>query len=225
MEFTGQQPASITEQVLLCADYLECRASETDNGLLEVSSELATLRSKRTLTRDERVRKAELEEAEYGLYRAKLELDGQLAELLDVASAYEDGVTTQAELICLINTAMPPSKAEDTSSLSKRKLAIREANLRDAQSRGIEPNSWEFEWMYGKDGTRETDDIALRTDPRRLATGRAATRVVTDGTLDTFNGFERFMYATTDTHGGKSRGPGKNGKSFVSKSGKRVRKR
>jgi hypothetical protein len=59
-------------------------------------------------------------------------------------------------------------------------------------------------------------------EPNRLTTGRRATGVKNAGSSLDAEG--EFFYRTADTHGGKV-GYGKNGVSYVSSSGKRIRKK
>jgi hypothetical protein len=64
---------------------------------------------------------------------------------------------------------------------------------------------------------------ALTTDPRVVASGRNRRRLSTPTTAS--DAEEAFFHVTADTHGGKTRKRGKDGKQFVSKGGKRIRKR
>lgn len=64
-----------------------------------------------------------------------------------------------------------------------------------------------------------------RTDPRRIASGRNRTKLVSSAGINAMFAESAFYDATADTHGGKSRRPGKNDKYYVAASGRRIRKK
>lgn len=65
----------------------------------------------------------------------------------------------------------------------------------------------------------------LETDPRRIETGRNATRVTWPKGADVLEAESAFMEASSGTHGGKVRYRGKNGNYYIGLNGRRIRKR
>lgn len=102
-----------------------------------------------------------------------------------------------------------PVQDEEENKLSKRKRAI----LEEKKRLGIDPRQIMSE-MYGEFGTEKM----------RLTTGRHVKTVKNLGTVDPLFAASEFYYRTTDSHGGKV-DYGKRSASYVSKSGKRIRKK
>ncbi len=95
-------------------------------------------------------------------------------------------------------------ESQDETRISKRKKRI----LEERERSGVDPRNVDSE-------------LGLGANPSSLSTGRHLKRVKTGGHDDPVGAF---YYYTTDTHGGKV-GHGKDGRTYVSKSGKRIRKR
>jgi hypothetical protein len=104
--------------------------------------------------------------------------------------------------------------------LSKRKKAIMNELEKEAVRLGIKPGSVEHQQYIDQALSKPF----AQTDPRRFATGRHATKLVSSGRLNPEAVPNAFFYATTDTHGGKTRRYGKDGRTYVSSSGQRIRK-
>lgn len=107
-----------------------------------------------------------------------------------------------------------PHEAENGPKISKRKQRIQEERERDLSDGGFGVG---YNYNYG--WGRASHD---RHNPNRLTTGRHATGI--KGNMSVYEGEQRFMDATTDTHGGKVR-KRKQGSGYISSGGKRIRKR
>lgn len=106
--------------------------------------------------------------------------------------------------------------ADGAKKESKRRAAIRKQHEKDSA-------------LDGADRTYLSIALgglsSLASDARRITTGRDRTRLVATTALHAASAPGLFFEVTADTHGGKSRHNGKNGKYYTAQSGKRIRKR
>ena len=145
------------------------------------------------------------EEKKYWETKEKIdEIKSEEDKLEEVLINLSSGDINEEEIKSLI-----PHQDEEERQLSKRKKKI----LEEKQRLGIDPRSIMSE-MYGEFGPEKM----------HLTTGRHAGEVKNLGNIDPLTAATEFYYRTTDTHGGKV-GYGKHSGSYVSPSGKRVRKR
>ncbi len=196
--------------------------------IVELTGRLRDLDSKGLLSGAQRSERANLLEEQAELYAKLVATQGDIHNLTEVIEGFETGDIDEQTLAILLNDLDPQDESEDEpiARLSKRKVAIRNANLELARRMGIEEDSWEFRFTFGKNGTRVIhDNPELQTDPRRIASGRSASRLIARGALSSLDAEASFMDATADTHGGKTRQYGKNSKHYTGKSGRRIRKR
>ena len=120
--------------------------------------------------------------------------------LLNLAS----GILNKKEIESLI-----PSQDEEEVRISKRKRQI----LEDKRRLGVDPRDIISE-MYGEFGAEKM----------HLTTGRHVRTVKNLGSIDSLDAAAKFYFQTTDTHGGKV-AYGKRSPSYISPSGKRIRKK
>lgn len=162
-------------------------------------------------------------ESEYWTQFGKLqELRGVEGGILAILGQYEEGEISDEELRALL-----PEQGEDNTTEEVGKPKAEKA---------IDPMDRMDLFLLGYTGVGYTDRIfgfghdggsyGSETDPRRLSTGRNRTSWSARGRGVTGDmAGDAFFTATADTHGGKSRRPGKNGKVYVGKNGRRIRKR
>lgn len=146
---------------------------------------------------------------------------------VDALQDISDGKLTEDKAFELLPQ---PLADEPVERLSKRDQAIIEQRKKMILAQGIKPATPEFDALmrYGRayvaGGWVELPlPDELTTDPRRIASGRHATKIA--GRFDSEVAQEEFVYRTADTHGGKSRNHGKNHKKYIGKSGRSIRKR
>lgn len=203
-------------------------SGELDQLLEGISDELKSLSSHGLLSGAERAQRTSLEEKQSVIYAKLIALKEASCRLCEDIEKFEAGDIDEEALAGQLDSLDPADESEEEpiGALSKRKLAIRNANIELARRMGIDVDSWEFRFKFGKNGTRVVnDDPELRTDPRRIASGRSASRLIAKGALTSLDAESSFMNATADTHGGKTRRHGKNGKFYTGKSGRRIRKK
>lgn len=140
-------------------------------------------------------------------WEIKAEIEKIIAEenkLEDVILRLTANSITENEI-----THMLPEQNEEQRALSKRKKRI----LEEKQRLGIDPRGVMNE-MYGEFGSEKM----------HLTTGRHVHAVKNLGSVDPLFAAAEFYYRTTDSHGGKV-DYGKKSDSYVSPSGKRIRKK
>jgi hypothetical protein len=149
--------------------------------------------------------KRRAEEDEYWRTQEKInEIKTEEDKLEKILADLDQGTITLADLEVLL-----PKQNEEEKHISKRKQKI----LEEKKRLGIDPRQIMGE-MYGEFGNEKM----------HLTTGRHATGVKNLGLVDPLFAAAEFYYATTDTHGGKV-AYGKRGDTYVSVSGKRIRKK
>ncbi len=151
--------------------------------------------------RDERMS----EEKEY--WEAKAEISSIQEEENKIEEALVElggGVLDEEKVASLL-----PEQTDEEKKISKRKKAI----LEEKRRLGIDPRDIMSE-MYGE----------LGREKMRLTTGRHDKGVKNLGSIDPLSAAAEFYYRTTDSHGGKV-DYGKRSASYVSSSGKRIRKK
>lgn len=145
------------------------------------------------------------QEKEYWETKSKIEdIQSEENKLENALIDLSSGVVNKEAIESLI-----PAQNEEERHISKRKKRI----LEEKKRLGIDPRQIMNE-MYGEFGPEKM----------HLTSGRHATGVKNLGSVDPLTAAAEFYYRTTDTHGGKV-DYGKHGNSYVSPSGKRVRKR
>lgn len=127
--------------------------------------------------------------------------------VLGVLQRVTDGEATDDEI-----QAYLPQEPSPNSSPSKRKLAL----AAERQRSGLDPRDDFF-------GTLSWN-LIYGADPGRLTTGRNRRRIVTNGRIGGIAAIHMFDELTADTHGGKVRNAGKDGRYYTTSSGKRIRK-
>jgi predicted extracellular nuclease len=150
----------------------------------------------------------EIRRREEGMYwemkeeidKIKQEEDKLETMLINLSS----GIADEEEIKSLI-----PAQNEEEKQLSKKKRRI----LEEKQRLGTDPREIINE-MYGEFGSEKM----------HLTTGRHATGVKNLGNVDPLTAAAEFYYRTADTHGGKV-DYGKRSDSYVSPSGRRIRKK
>ncbi len=130
------------------------------------------------------------------------------SSVFGVLEGIADGTAHIDDVLALL----PPDK-DDTDQSSQQSSR----RSRD-EAPDYETPVW---WLLGIEPL--TSDIS-RTDPRRLSTGRNRKRLVSGSGLDPMFAEAAFFDATADTHGGKSRRPGKNGGYYIGAGGRRINK-
>lgn len=144
------------------------------------------------------------DEEKYWEIKGKIdEIKKQEDELEEIILKIEEGNVSKDEIEKVL-----PKQTEEEKHLSKRKRRI----LEEKRRLGIDPREIMSE-MYGEFGSEKM----------HLTTGRHGNGVKNLGNTDPLSAAAHFFFATTDTHGGKV-AHGKKGGSYVSVSGKRIRK-
>lgn len=168
---------------------------------LDVEFKSAPLESLNLHQQEER----RLREDEYWRIKEKLDgIKGQESQIEQALVSLAHGTADLSQIDKLV--ARPEEESPET--LPKRKQRI----LEEKQRLGIDPREIMAD-MYGEFGPEKM----------HLTTGRHAKRVKNLGLMTPEEAAAEFYYATTDTHGGKTR-HGKKGDVYVSQSGKRIRK-
>lgn len=199
------------------------QASEIKDSLQSEANELFSILTARPATppgMTERAERANNESRFRDIDTQIQQLSEREFQLLSTLERLDAGVATVEEVLRF----MPADEPEEQEKLSKK----REAMLR--QKAGYERSAAQSScsaFLLGHLGYGFEDAQELRavTDPRRIASGRNAAKLVSANGIDPYFAGEAFIYATADTHGGKVRRPSKNGNRYVSASGKRIRKR
>lgn len=150
--------------------------------------------------------------------------------LLDVAQGLEEGrISEQA----VFNTfPVKFTEIPRQAKLSKRKQAIAEQQARETRliSKDKDHNTF-IDPVFTRNNWAIFGDLSplapapTGTDPRRIASGRHQTKLNAGSGMSSTEAEDAFMHVTADTHGGKTRNFGKNGKRYVGKSGRRIRKK
>jgi hypothetical protein len=170
-------------------------------------------------------------EAQYWALNKKAGIiEDQVTTWFDTLQKVCDAEISEAEAL---RTLPEPVDESEPAGLSKRKKAEQEQRQKVIRAMGYRPGSQIYEQLLHRDVaySEETGRVVfgplaeLTTDPRRIASGRDAAKLVATEPLDTVEAPQEFFDRTADTHGGKSRKHGKNGRHFVGKSGRRVRKK
>lgn len=145
------------------------------------------------------------EENEYWETKEKIdEIKSEEDRLEESLISLGQGTAVESDLEILV-----PAETEEEKTISKRKQRI----LEEKKRLGLDPRGIMSE-MYGEFGQEKM----------RLTTGRHAKGVKNLGSIDPLSAAYAFYHNTTDTHGGKV-AHGKRGPSYVSSSGKRIRKK
>jgi hypothetical protein len=147
------------------------------------------------------------QENEY--WRLKEKIDEISAEENRVQKVLEDIGNDRNVDLKELNTLIKQPTREDQTKLSKRKQRI----LEEKQRSGIDPREINY-FIWREFGS----------DAMALTTGRHAKGVKNLGNVSPDQASNEFFYRTADTHGGKV-DHGKKGNMYVTKSGKRIRKR
>jgi hypothetical protein len=159
------------------------------------------------------------QESEYwNLYRQLQEMNGVEETILKILERIEEGSATEEEILATLPTyAKAPTEEEKKESKRKQAIARQERFTPETTCTYLgEAGLLYLFGGYPSFGYRQTST----TDPRRIASGRNRRRVSSgNGVSET-----DFYEATADTHGGKSRRPGKSGGAYVGKNGKKIRK-
>lgn len=180
----------------------------------------------------ERARQEKNEYRYWAISQALADLRVLEEKVLNGAASLENGDMTAEEAMRLLPFETDIEARDEPPRLSKRRQAMhdqqeRARKLQEGGNEFIDPwysrGSTLGEYLTGE--VTRLDGDRLTTDPRRLATGRNRTRLNASGAVDSMSAEAAFFEVTADTHGGKSRSPGKNGKYYVGKGGRRIRKK
>ena len=151
----------------------------------------------------------EAQEEEYWYLHAQhLQVVQEEEAITGLLERIEEGAASLEEVLAFVPEAGETEEVEPT--LSKKKQAIAREQERFGSTQVLDIN------IVG--------GVVAASDPRRISSGRNRKRVVASD-LSSYDAQDVFYSVTADTHGGKSRKPGKAPKAYVGKSGKRIRKR
>ena len=199
-------------------DYL-CELDSQINALTTESDELFVILQKPffgSRTPDQKEEFAERENKYWSLMANLQEVRPVLAAGMLALEGYEAGTVSEEDLQELLPKAQNDQQAKEAgkkAGLTRGQMAVQALMAEHGIDR------WDARAMLEEQGRG-----VAATDSRRIASGRNRTRVtaVTDNPLQAE---ANFMYYTADTHGGKSRRPGKGATHYVGASGRRIRKR
>lgn len=170
--------------------------------------EIERMRAKAQLNLHERDVLAAKEKEYWRVTRKIEEIAERETKIVEALEALETGTIDEAAIRELV-----PPPAQETEQMSKRRKAMQ------AEQERLGMSAAEIAWhKYTTFGVRPT----YGTQPNRLTTGHNLSRVHGDFRPDEAEA--AFRLRTADTHGGKVQ-HGKDGNTYVSPSGRRIRKR
>jgi hypothetical protein len=170
------------------------------------------------LSAKERQARAEAEEHYWDTYGQMQALKEREATLFTTLERVESGEATAEEIIALLPQEEPDEQGEEAQS--KRRQAIERQQKANRSQLELDCSAF----LLGILTTGPGSMPIAGTDPRRIASGRNRTKLVAGRGINIYEAEGAFIEATADTHGGKSRRPGKNGQYYIGASGRRVRK-
>lgn len=141
------------------------------------------------------------------------EIEAEEAEIQNLLEKISENVVTENDLERIrMLTTLRRKKASPTKSEGKKKKETKITQSKSSQTEEFNA----LEDIFGNSGSVN--------DPNRLTTGRHAKRV--KGNISVTDAEGEFFHRTADTHGGKvDYGKKKEKDTYVSRSGKRIRKR
>ena len=212
IEFSRERRAYYEGRLWEEAEHL----AETKAVLKKRQAELYDLLHKGNKSEDfNKIRK--LEDEYWGIPDSLTEVEEKEAQVQDLLLRLDEGSVDESELRNLFPDGNGEAEQVRLTKSKQRRLEQLKA-IRDGIS-GVYFDSYGFGydlgyWERGNFGN----------EPNRLTTGRHATGI--KGSFSPEDVASEFYYQTSDTHGGKvGHGKSRSGGHYVTKSGKRIRKR
>lgn len=153
---------------------------------------------------------AEQVEKYWEMQRQLMDMKAREERLLTLLERIDEGTATPNQVLAVL----PQSSSQEEQKQSKRKQAIQKEQER------LGTDQREINWALFMTGV----GMISVTDPRRIASGRNRTRLVSADGVSIYAAEGLFYEATADTHGGKVRNNGKSGSGYIGKSGRKIRK-